>query len=797
MSALRLRFYFLVVLIAVFLNAPSRGATPGEAGIEPDSAGRPALRVDGKPEPLVAGLWRQRGTSPSPALQAFEKAGLKQLVVYANLGMYPPELGYVAPVAHMRPFWRGAGVYDPSDVDKVLAQALEADPDARILLWLGIGEYPDFAANHTDEAIRNEKGEAMIVTGHFERFDDNPPHAVREHYGISFFSEPYRKECGDMLAEFVKTIEASPHGKNVIGYILGGGHDNQLYGWGPPDGSLENAPENWGDYSPPARKAFIRWLEDRYDGKVAELNRAWNVEWESFDQATPPPAADLAGGSAFHDPLKERRAYDWKRFLAEGRADLIDHLAGALKAASSKPVVVGTAGGGDGGHRRDNTSISRLLRSKNLDILVHQPGYGVRIPPSAGGINAMLDSYALNGKLFLTDMDHRLWTGVKKADRKLGVINVKEANVGRAADMAMQRDMWRREFARLWVSGNNGAWFSNHGAEEEYDNAEIQEEMRFLNDFSAGLVAQRCAPPTERGDGPATLPGPAAPAEVVFILDEEAVDFARSALSEFHAAGMFRQWAESHASGVPIRNYYAQDLREGKIPPAKMVVLQNLIDIDPVMAQRIKALREGGTTLVLLQGTGMANLARGQQDQLDDTLGIRLRPLPAGSDPAEPARSAEVDAAHPLLAGDSWSAPATALDAARLKEVGGIALTVDDPRAAVLGLYPKSRLPAAAVIAKPGSEKVIFIGAYNLSRETISRLAGYAGAWRVAPADNVIAADEEILMVHPLKAGKVEVTLKRAAALEELPPGNLTSPKALTHTLDLDAGRTYLFKQIP
>ena len=60
---------------------------------------------------------------------------------------------------------------------------------------------------------------------------------------------------------------------------------------------------------------------------------------------------------------------------------------------------------------------------------------------------------------------------------------------------------------------------------------------------------------------------------------------------------------------------------------------------------------------------------------------------------------------------------------------------------------------------------------------------------------DVAGRQADILMIQPLTDGKVEVNLKQAAALTELEPGILTSAKALKHTLDLKAERTYLFKQ--
>ncbi|MEI6425339.1 MAG: beta-galactosidase, partial [Lentisphaerota bacterium] len=529
------------------------------------------------------------------------------------------------------------GEYDASDVDKILSTPLKVNPNFKIILWLGIGEYPEFGFKYPDEIIRNEKGEALIASTHFLRFDSAPPQpkpGQAEHYAISFFSERYRKECAEMLVEFIKTVEASPHGKSVIGYLIGGGQDAQFYSWSPPDGFLQDKPENWCDYSPAARKAFVKWLDRKYGGKVSELNKAWGAGLESFEQAAPPPATDLAGLNPFHDPVKEYKAYDWKRFLAEGRAEILDCFAGAIKKASNKKIIVG-ATGGDGGHRRDNTSISRLLRSNNLDFFLHQAAYAVRIPPSGGGINALLDSYTVNGKLFLTDMDHRLWTGKKHKGETIGVVSYTDESVGRAADMAMQRDMWRREYARLWVSGNNGAWFNNMGPGSEYDNAELQDEMRFLNDFSTKLIERRCVSSFTRSlQNIFTNPEPVATAEVAFIFDEEAVDYARGALGEFHGAGMYAQWNEANVSGVPIRYYYAQDLRDGKVPSAKLYVFQNIIDIDVKLAERIKEIRKDGATIVLLQGTGMAQLLRGQEKYLDDLLGIKLRPLDTAVKPA-------------------------------------------------------------------------------------------------------------------------------------------------------------------
>jgi hypothetical protein len=63
----------------------------------------------------------------------------------------------------------------------------------------------------------------------------------------------------------------------------------------------------------------------------------------------------------------------------------------------------------------------------------------------------------------------------------------------------------------------------------------------------------------------------------------------------------------------------------------------------------------------------------------------------------------------------------------------------------------------------------------------------------VAPVNNVVAANGEILMIQPLYSGDIELVLKEPAGLTESPPGNLTSAPALRHKFKLESGHTYLF----
>ena len=212
-------FRLIGILLLLPLSAAPVGASA--AGIGRDKGGRPVVLLDGEPVSLGPGVVHHQSREFT---EAFDRAGIATIVLSANLGMYHSRLSYFAPLKHMREFWRGYRDYDASQIEALLAPPVAANPRVKILLWLGVDPYPEFGQRHPDSIIRNDRGDALIATTHFARFDAAPPQAgpgKPEHYGISFFSEAYRTEAAEMLSAFIRGVEASPHGGHVIGYLLG------------------------------------------------------------------------------------------------------------------------------------------------------------------------------------------------------------------------------------------------------------------------------------------------------------------------------------------------------------------------------------------------------------------------------------------------------------------------------------------------------------------------------------------------------------------------------------------------
>jgi hypothetical protein len=176
---------------------------------------------------------------------------------------------------------------------------------------------------------------------------------------------------------------------------------------------------------------------------------------------------------------------------------------------------------------------------------------------------------------------------------------------------------------------------------------------------------------------------------------------------------------------------------------------------------------------------------------VDDVLGLKLRPLEAATSEVQ---KGPLDTKHPLLAGDRWNKPAQNWNPERIKEIAGFSLAVEDPSATVLARYPASGKVAAAAIRPASGGQVVFVGAYNLSREAISRLAASAGAWRMTSPGNAVVAADDFVVVQSTVGGKVELDLQTPAALREMQPGTVVSPSASEHTLELEKDRVYFLQ---
>lgn len=650
------------------LKAKIDAMQPFSSALGKTASGLPALTVNGANTPLFGGdIWYGHGMS-KVFLGPYFEAGADVINVQINIALNTAKV-LPAGTNFMPPYWIGKGEYDASGLEAVLWRPLRSSPSAKIVLWLIIDTYPEWPSEYPDELVQNENGEYAYGDSHFSGYskDIKVPSSGKATRSVwSFFSASFRDGVSDMLSNFIRDVDRTAPGKAVVGYIIGGGVDFQMYHWNPPNFILTK-PGMWGDYSPAAKKAWKAWLKARYGSKAA-LAAAWNTSPDAVD-FDPPRHNELMVQGFFHDPLKERRAMDWKRFLTDGRQRLISHFAQVIKSASSRPTVVGICSGMSGG-RRDTTTTEEFMRDPNIDIFFHQPTYGQRIPPNYGGINALLASHAVNGKLFLLDLDHPTWLQKPAGHSEIGSGIVHDSSVqGWAKDIDTLRAMWRREFAHLWTVNAGAFWDHVFGAPSAYADPTIIAEMKFLVDATKT----------------ARMPDPKNPiAETAVIFDEKAVDYLKQGIN-LHGEWHTLQNNELLASGVPYSSYYAEDLRDGKVPRAKLYIFQNIMNIDARIAEAIERLKKDGAVLVFLHDTGYEQ-SYTSMDTVHRTVGMTLARLADAPSP-----SFSVNDRHPLI---RWEDESAAADD-----------SVTWPsECTVFGTYEKSALPAQSdLTAVPAS----------------------------------------------------------------------------------------------
>lgn len=731
------------------------------AKLKTDEGGVTRLRINGKMQPLIVGdIGPFAYVEATACYDTFSKAQIDVNLLAMDVAYFHRDLGYVGPRQYMESFWLGKKQYNYPDVEKVLWRMLRANPNAKIILWLGINNYPAWAEENPDELVRNNEGKLLVMEHHFKRYEGKTLSKLpqRDQYVPSFFSEKYRTDLNEALTELVKTVEASIPGKAVVGYLLGGGVDYQLYSVNPPDNIIQGNSSMVWDYSRPAVIAWRKWLQKKYNDNSAQISAAWGIPVNSFAEIEPPPEM-FPGKSRFLSLPDEQKIYDWKRFIAGGRAEFIGALAKALKSASAKDIIVGAAAG-DSGARRDLTSSYQLITNPDIDFFFHQPTYGKRLPPSAGGINSLLDTFGVNQKIFLTDMDHRTWLVKPYGATNLSTgVSYNSTTVGRADNIEVLDSMWVRELTRLGFTGN-GAIMRREKPWDFEDPAIIRELNKLLH-LQKDINPQHPANPPE---------------DMVVIYDEDSVDYANKALSELHHGWSAGGWEMFNRSGVPWRGYYAGDLRNGKVPEGKIYFLVNILNFDEKLCKSIEKLKKDNAVLVFMQATGYANIAN--MEEVNQATGIKLGSVAAVE--SSPVNLPVEEGKHQQLR------------QLRIDEDAQGGICVMDKQALAYKKYTNGKV--AVALKDFGTYKTIFVGAYYLSPANINMLANFANVWSISPPENVVATNGEYLMIHPIANDNICITLKTSASLEQFPDGKITSDENIIHNLALRKGSTYIFK---
>lgn len=352
--------------------------------------GRPAVFINGEvnTEPLYTVGAIDPKVDRQYYVQQMSKAGFKKFGIVTNCGQDIYKLA--------SPVWIDEDTWDFSELDTMAHQVLAGNPEAKILVWLYIAAPDWWKEKYPNELEILDDGTTAFTQTMYPQVV--PPGSRFE----SLASEKWRTDMAMSIRKVIGYIQHSDYGKNIYGYNIGALGTFEWYHWSVNSWQL-------GDYSEPMRKAFGKWLRDKY-GAVENLRNAWNKKDIIFEKVPVPTKSErMVQSRTFRDPKVQMNVIDWNKFFSDIVVDTIDYFGGVVKNATNRSKIVSCyygyvfefRGNPEFGH----LAVGKLLRSENIDSLLAPPSYFERQLGGIEGYRRPFFSATLHGKLLIHDND--------------------------------------------------------------------------------------------------------------------------------------------------------------------------------------------------------------------------------------------------------------------------------------------------------------------------------------------------------------------------------------------------------
>lgn len=409
----------------------------------------------------------------------------------------------------------------------------------------------------------------------------------------SVSDDAYWTEAEAAIIAFIDGLKASQFADNVMGIHL----DQNEWFLDEEDGY---------DVSTASVDKFRRWLRMRYRNDIVSLRASWYDGSAEFDKIDIPDFKEGLGGEDFlRTDRKARRWVDYHLFISDEIVDRIAKMCYTVKKASGGDYLVGVSYGftfewahAYSGH----LSLGKLLRCPELDYAAGPSSYRDREPGGTAAFPFPVDSFALNGKLYMSEEDFR--TPIS------GRENPNESrNPIMKTPQALESAHWRgvggalaHEGGVIWMDSHGGGWLNSPGIWERGN--EI-----------TNLLARRLSAGTPKPD-------------VALFIDERSLAY----LTDPRAFEILVQQTREALlrSGLNVGFYLLSDLAHREnFPECSLYLFVNAWDIRPEVRSAIKQrLQRDNKTLFWLYTAGLFEAGRDSLERVREVTGIALRPQP-------------------------------------------------------------------------------------------------------------------------------------------------------------------------
>lgn len=584
----------------------------------------------------------------------------------------------------------------------LLSKTLEINPLAQVLFRLNFISISGWQSKFPDAAYRLANGSLAEP---------------------SVCDDAYWNDVKGRLANFVQRLLELPSAKNILGVHL----DRSEWFYSADAGY---------DSSHAALLKFRDWAGARYNDDEVSLRASWfngSIDFENISIPRFEPQGN-ASEQFVRSGRKQRSWVDYHLFLSDATMERIADLAYCVKEASKGMMVVAVNYGYTfewSSPASGHLSLGKLLRTPEVDIICGPPSYAGREPGSPAPYPGPISSFALNGKLFISEEDFKtsIGTGKDEVDdynpmiktpQDLESVHLRGLGAAQASGCGITwMDMWGNGWlktAKIWDRAKN---------------------------IRKGLVQRMATQPSDP--------------EVIVFIDERALAY----LVDPKAFTLLVHNVRDSVmrSGLSFGFYLLSDLAHREVfPEAKLYIFVNAWDMRPELRAAIKQrLQRKGKLLFWLYTAGLFDSGREALERAREITGIALKPQPFSSK----AGTTILNKKHPLCE----IYPERSISSSTKLEPTYFAIPEN---AIVLGEYSQTGLPSFVVRDfKEGKEDEhwtsVFLGEPIVTPALVRALGIYAGAHVFNYQDDVVHANLPFLTIHCSGAGQRTVALPKGA----------------------------------
>ncbi len=698
--------------------------------------------------------------------------------------------------------WQRPGGFD--DLQAKCDVILAGCPEALIMVRVSLNPPAQWLKDNPGEMVTFENGATTFYKPNAkQRGRFSGASAVRREYsGIgdySMASDLWIEDACSALDAFIDRIEGSSFGHRVMGYFFNAGGTEEWY-----YGKTQDRSKHCMGFSPAFKRAFTRFLREKYTGDVARLRAAWHDDSATFEDPAIPPCKERylsrsmseyeiermlhkADFGSFLDPDKSQAIADFYEAWNAGTGYSLLAVSKFVKEKTGGKALVGAFYGCQGCvlYQDFGTSkTSMALASPYVDFLSAPTNYEDRVMGGGASFTNPIDSMHLAGKAWINEDDSG--TCLQARGRWTRCLQTK--------DVYEDIEVMKRDFARDLCQDAYAWWFENSAIDKWWDHPEFFKVMKKIQDIAREYY----------------LAGRSKNSRVCCLYDEESIWYTDNETCK--DALQFNTIYEFPRIGAPSDHYFLEDVMVDRFPAEKykVFVVLNAAYINDAKRKAIDAkLKRNGNVVVWVYAAGFMNPNRAPQISMDyatEMTGITLAHRNVTHDLTWLLATDRHDYTRGLSKNEPWGRYRRPLmnGLTRGWELGNIPILhaslgrplfyAKDKGAKVLGRFIPGR-EAALAVKDMGDWTSVFIGSKVIPSDLLRNIAAAHGVHVYNEMNDVTYANNDFVAIHAFQEGERTIRLPKAATrVTEVFDQRIVAENADSFKVEVPFGATRLYR---